>query len=198
MRFVIFGSGGAAKELIGYLLDDGHSVECVVSTEPFNNKAFDYPVVGKLERHSAGVRYLLAVSDPQIKRKIVQENDELWDSYFHSTAYVSRHSRIGRGCILAPQSILAGDPELGNFVYFNTNATVGHDSRIGHYSTLMPNSEVCGDCDVGEDVFIGIGAYVLPGRKVGNGAKVSAGAVVRNNVQDLQTVYGDPAKPKAA
>ena len=193
LRYIIFGSGGMAKELIGYVLDDGHEVAGLVSSEPFDW----YPVLEKAPKID-GARYLLAVSDPETKRNVVQENDDLWDSFFHSSCYVSRHSKIGRGTILAPQSIVAGDAELGNFVFFNTNATVGHDSKIGAFTSLMPNAEVCGDCDIGEDVLIGIGAYILPGRKVGNGARVSAGAMVRHNVQEKETVYGDPAKPKAA
>ena len=197
MRYVVFGSGGLAKEMIGYLLDDGHEIVCVVSSEQFGGEAFKYPVVPRLDHVEDGIRYLLAVSDPATKRKIVSENEDRWDSYFHSSCFVSRHSRIGRGSILAPQSIVAGDAELGNFVFFNTNATVGHDATIGHYSTLMPNSEVCGECVVGEDVMVGIGAYVLPGRRVGDGGKVSAGAIVRNNVQEKETVYGDPAKPRS-
>lgn len=196
MKVAIFGSGGLAKELIGYLLDDGgYEIECVVSTEPFNNPAFRYPVVARPPQIS-GLKYLLAVSDPALKRQFAGANEDRWVSYAHKSAFVSPHARIGKGCILTPQSVVAGDATLGDFVFFNTNATVGHDSTIGSYSTLMPNSEVCGDCDVGEGVFIGIGAYVLAGKKVGDRAKVSAGAVVRHDIPAGATVYGDPAKPR--
>ena len=41
MRFVVFGSGGMAKEVIGYIETSGHVVDYVVSTELFNNPAFD-------------------------------------------------------------------------------------------------------------------------------------------------------------
>lgn len=196
MRYIIFGSGGMAKELIGYLLDDGHEIECLVSTEPLD-PSFKYPVFHKAPV-AHGARYLLAVSDPATKRKLVSENEDKWDSFFHSSCYVSRHASVGRGSILAPRAILAGNPVVGNFVFLNTQSTIGHDAYVGHYSSLMPNAEVCGNCSIGDDALIGIGAYVLQGRSVGNGARVSAGAIVRHNVEEKETVYGDPARPKAA
>lgn len=194
-KVVVFGSGGAAKELIGYLIDNGgFEISCVVSTEQFNNPAF-----GQVRASISGIDagYLMAVSDPETKKKIVSENEDRWISFIHKSAYISPHSKIGRGCILTPQTILAGDCVLKDFVYMNTNATVGHDSVLGKYSTLMPNSEVCGNVNVGEGALIGIGAYVLPNKDVGNWAKVSAGAVVRHPVGDRVTVYGDPARPRA-
>ena len=197
-KVVIFGTGGLAKELIGYLMSDGgYEIACAVSTEPFNNAAFAIPVVERLENAPDGASYLMAVSEPAVKRKIVSQNADKWASYAHRSAFVSPHTAMGRGCILAPQALIVGDCVLGDFVFMNTNATVGHDSRIGDYSTMMPNTEVCGNVDVGEDVFIGIGAYVLSHRRIGARAKLSAGCVVRHDVADGATVYGDPAKVRA-
>lgn len=193
MRFVVFGSGGMAKEVIGYLESDGHEVAYVVSPEPFNSVAFanSYDVYKK---HPGGnLPCLLAVADPVIKRRIVAEYpDAPWMTYAHSSAFVSRHATIGRGCIFAPQALVCGDPEVGEFCFFNTNATIGHDSVLGAYSTLFPNTEVCGDCDLGEDCLLGIGAYVVPGMTLPAGSKVSAGAVVRESLAAPATVYGDP------
>jgi sugar O-acyltransferase (sialic acid O-acetyltransferase NeuD family) len=188
MKYVVFGTGGAAKELIGYVLDDGHEVVLAVSTEPFNNPAFDIPVVEKLEYPEEDWHYLMGVSEPALKRKFVAGNLNRWVSFVHSTAYVSRFAKVGRGCILTPQVTIVGDAALGDFVFINTNGTVGHDSTVGSYTCMMPNTEVCGNCVVGEDVFMGIGSYVLPGKKVGDGAKISAGSVIRNDVAPRSTV----------
>lgn len=198
MRYVIFGSGGLAKELIGYMYGK-HEIACVVSTEPFNNFDFArrFNVVPKLnpkEFEDAG--FLLAVAQPELKRKIVAENRSQWVTYIHPTATVSPFARIGRGCILTPQSIVVGDAVLGNFVFMNTNATVGHDAVIGDYSTMFPNTEVCGNCQIGEDVIMGIGSYVLPNVNLPSGTKVSAGAIVRKSIDTPTTLYGDPAKPR--
>lgn len=188
MRFVVFGSGGMAKEVIGYIETSGHVVDYVVSTELFNNPAFDYDV----REDYVGGKAILAVADPVLKRKIVAAHpDADWQNFVHWSAFMSPHATIGRGCVFAPHALICGDPVIGDFCFFNTNATIGHDSRLGAYSTLFPNTEVCGDCDIGEGVIMGIGAYVIPGIRIPAGSKVSAGAVVRESVNQRSTIYGD-------
>jgi phosphonate metabolism protein (transferase hexapeptide repeat family) len=48
---------------------------------------------------------------------------------------------------------------------------------------------------VDHDVWIGHGAIVLPGRNIGTGAVVAAGAVVTKDVPDYCIVAGNPARP---
>jgi phosphonate metabolism protein (transferase hexapeptide repeat family) len=48
---------------------------------------------------------------------------------------------------------------------------------------------------IGHDAWIGRAAIVLPGRNVGNGAIVGAGAVVTKDVAPYTIVAGNPAKP---
>lgn len=198
MKYVIFGSGGLAKELIGYLYGKDE-IACVVSTEPFNNFSYSrlFQVVPKLNRGEfPDAKFLLAVAQPEIKRKIVAENEDRWASYIHPTATVSPFATIGRGCVLTPQTIVVGDAVLRDFVFMNTNATIGHDAIIGAYSTMFPNTEICGNCQIGEDVIMGIGSYVIPNVSLPSGTKVSAGAVVRKSIDAPTTLYGDPAKPR--
>ncbi|ABD89956.1 putative acetyltransferase (virginiamycin, streptogramin A, chloramphenicol) [Rhodopseudomonas palustris BisB18] len=48
---------------------------------------------------------------------------------------------------------------------------------------------------IGHDVWIGHGAILLPGRNVGTGAVIAAGAVVTKDVAPYSIVGGNPAKP---
>lgn len=48
---------------------------------------------------------------------------------------------------------------------------------------------------LGHDVWIGHAAIVLPGRTIGTGAVVAAGAIVTRDVAPYQIVAGNPAKP---
>jgi phosphonate metabolism protein (transferase hexapeptide repeat family) len=48
---------------------------------------------------------------------------------------------------------------------------------------------------IGPDVWIGHSAIVLPGRSVGTGAAIGAGAVVTKDVPDYTIVAGNPARP---
>jgi phosphonate metabolism protein (transferase hexapeptide repeat family) len=48
---------------------------------------------------------------------------------------------------------------------------------------------------IGPDVWIGHGAVVLPGRSIGTGAVVAAGAIVTKDVPAYTIVAGNPARP---
>ena len=48
---------------------------------------------------------------------------------------------------------------------------------------------------IGHDVWIGHGAIVLPGRGIGTGAVVAAGAIVTKHVPAYTIVGGNPARP---
>jgi phosphonate metabolism protein (transferase hexapeptide repeat family) len=47
---------------------------------------------------------------------------------------------------------------------------------------------------IGHDVWIGHGAIILPGRSVGTGAVIPAGAIVTKNVEPYAIVAGNPAR----
>ncbi len=48
---------------------------------------------------------------------------------------------------------------------------------------------------IGDDVWIGHGAIVLPGRNIGTGAVIAAGAIVTKDVPAYTIVAGNPARP---
>jgi len=47
---------------------------------------------------------------------------------------------------------------------------------------------------IGDDVWIGTRAIILPGRKIGKGAIIGAGAVVTKDVPEYAIVGGNPAR----
>jgi len=51
-----------------------------------------------------------------------------------------------------------------------------------------------GPITIGNDVWIGVGAILLPGVTIGDGAIVSAGAVVAGDVPPYAIVGGSPAR----
>ncbi len=61
----------------------------------------------------------------------------------------------------------------------------------------MPSSSPGGariTSTIGHDVWIGHGAIVLPGRNIGTGAVIAAGAIVTKDVPAYTIVGGNPAR----
>ena len=203
-RYVVFGSGGLAKELIAYIEADGtDEVVCVVSSGTFNNAAYSrrYAVVEAIQAGAyPGAKFLLAVADPDVKKVIVGKNENRWATYIHPSCVISPYAVIGAGCVIAPQCIVSADATLDRFVFMGTHAFVGHDSHIGSWTTMYPSTKVCGGCQIGVSCVFGVGSYVLPGKHIADTVKVSAGSVVRHSFDGSEhigvTLQGNPAQQR--
>lgn len=200
----IIGSGGLAKEIISYIIDEKprrYEILGVWSDEPFNNESYSIYHKGSIQDAINNIKsdenLLLCVASPKSKRIILKKIDEKsafnWINYIHPTAIVSSMSSIGKGCIITPQCIITSDAILHDFIFINTGSVVGHDSEINSFSTLFPNTEVCGDCVLGTDCVLGIGVYVVPGVKLPDGTRVRAGSVVWKSPDKAGLLSGNPA-----
>ena len=77
-----------------------------------------------------------------------------------------------------------------------------HSSHIAiricgdHYQEL-PEKEKKGfavaPVSIGRYVFVGAGSLILPGVSIGDGALISAGSIVKNDVAEFEIVAGNPA-----
>ena len=95
----------------------------------------------------------------------------------------SAHGKIliGNNVILGPYVSIHG----GNHIY----------DRIGEYMAQVNKDCNCdGEVVIEDDVWVGANAIILKGVRVGEGAIISAGAVVTKNVEPYTIVGGVPAK----
>lgn len=203
MKYIVFGSGGCAKDLIDYVEDDNHEIVAVVSTQQFNSDAYAkrYPVLEKVDDSLLiaypDAKFLLAVGDVAVKRIIVASNIDKWGSFIHSSSHVSKYAKIGKGVVICPYATVSGDSVIGDFVTLNVHTCVTHDNVVGNYSTYSPYAGSMGNCSIGEDCFFGAASYCIPGVTVANGCKISAGSFVRkSHLTENDVLIGNPAKSK--
>lgn len=99
---------------------------------------------------------------------------------------VGAASFIGADCTLMLHESIA----VGSHVVINARVTIltaSHrlrDPRWGMYRRSV---------EIGDYAWIATGAMLLPGTRIGRGAVVGAGAVVRGHVPDYAVVTGNPA-----
>lgn len=82
-------------------------------------------------------------------------------------------------------------------IVIGETAVVGDDSSILQGVTLGGTGKEFGDRHpkIGNGVLVSVGAKVLGNIRIGDGARIGAGSVVLNAVDDNCTVAGVPAKP---
>ena len=201
---VIFGFGGLARELWGWIRNGGNAAlrarvqAFVIDAEPSVNRYDAVPVLTRAKAIERGpMEYLLAVSDPAARRRISAELDAAgWTAgqYIHESTVIGVNLSIGKGTLVFPRCSLSSDATIGEHVLVNGGTAIGHDCVIGSYTSLLGGVSVNGGVIVGESVLVGAGAIIHPGRKIGDGAIVGMGSVVFRDVEAGQTVYGNPAK----
>lgn len=69
-----------------------------------------------------------------------------------------------------------------------------HVQKVGCYMERTNGDNEYADIIVEEDVWIGANVILLPGARVGRGAIVGAGSVIRTKIPPYAVVYGNPAK----
>jgi len=200
----IIGAGGLSKELIGYILSEKkprYEIKGCWAEEPFNNKNYSKFYKGDVsafkQSFSSGDTVFLAIANPSMREKIyldLNNYDLNFHSYIHPSCHISVFASIGPGCILAPDTMLTGDPILNKCIFVNTEVVVGHDTVIEDYCTLFPKVEICGDCKIGKKCVFGINSIVLPGLTVSSDSKLDAGSILRESVLEPSLYSGNPAK----
>jgi sugar O-acyltransferase (sialic acid O-acetyltransferase NeuD family) len=112
----------------------------------------------------------------------------------HERAWIDKSARIGPGCQILALAAVAVEATLGRHCIVNTAASVDHEGQLGDGVHLMPGATLAG-CVVAEDyVTVGTNATILPRVRLGRGAFIGAGAVVRHDVPAGAVVAGNPAR----
>jgi sugar O-acyltransferase (sialic acid O-acetyltransferase NeuD family) len=111
-----------------------------------------------------------------------------------STGIVSRHSSIGDGTIVMHRASVNAEASVGKNCIVNTGAIIEHGAVVGNHCHISTGAIVNGECIVGDGSFIGSGAVIKHGVRVGARCIVGAGAVVIENLTEIGTYVGCPAR----
>jgi len=114
----------------------------------------------------------------------------------HPSAIIDQSVALGDGIIVFAGAVVDHGVIIEDNVVLNTGAVVGHDSRIGPHTFVSPGAALAGFVIVERCAMVGLGSRVIERRRVGEGAKVAAGAVVIDDVPAFALVAGVPAVVK--
>lgn len=203
-NLLIVGAGGFGREVLTYIEDDNPL---------FRPKGFLDSRTGALDAtpRSIGIVgdpltyvpvegdvFMAALGNPRARFDYTRPLREIHQVDFatvvHPQAHVTRHARIGRGCIVAPRAGISVDVQIGDFSCIQEYAVIGHDARIGDFCQINSHCTIAGGARIGDFVTVHPNAVITSGAVVGDGATVGAGSVVIGRVPPGVTVLGNPAR----
>jgi sugar O-acyltransferase (sialic acid O-acetyltransferase NeuD family) len=112
----------------------------------------------------------------------------------HESAVIAADAALGDGCQILPGAIVGPEARLGRAVIVNTKASVDHECVLEDGVEIAPGATLCGLVHAQRYAWVCAGATVLPRVRIGEGAIVGAGAVVRHDVPAGAVVVGVPAR----
>lgn len=130
-------------------------------------------------------------------------------------ASVREGSVVGSRCVIGHYADVSHDCVISDGVRVMNHATVIGGTIIGEGAFIGPGVTMANDSDldaivagrwsatrcdppiIGARAFIGCGSVILSGVRIGEGARVCAGAVVTKDVDPGETVLGLPARPRS-
>ncbi len=204
-NIIIVGAGGCAREIYYWANDtfskENYKIKGFLSYNQKDLEGYNVKVdiIGnddnyKIEKND---RFIIAIGDIDIKKRAVnrlKKRGAKFISLIHPTALIIPTAKIGEGVVICPHCLISDNAQLGDFVFVNTYSSCGHDVQVGKYCILSPYVALNGFVKLENEVFVGTHATVIPYKKVGFQAKISANSVVMRNVPSKCIVFGVPGK----
>ncbi len=200
---ILIGYAGHAYVAYGILEASGMKVTayCDVeekATNPFGLEFLGSESSGPAKEKIRSTGFFIGVGDNRIRKKIFDEFAQIQRypvNAVHPSAIISKHAVIsGHGVMISAGACINPLAKIGNGAICNTGCIVEHECVVGDFAHIGPGTVLCGNVTVGEGSFIGAGAVIRQGIIIGKQVIIGAGAVVVKNVEDNETVAGNPSR----
>lgn len=165
----------------------------------------DVEVMGSLEDSNylsvigGECEVFVAMEEIEMRRNIVHmlrdDRKVMPINAIHDTANLASSAQIGHGNYIGAGVIIGSYTILENHLIINSGAVINHDVKLGDYVQVGAGTIINSGVEIENEVFIGSGVTIVDGIKIGNGARIGAGSVVIKNVDEGETVFGNPAEP---
>jgi len=205
---ILVGGGGHCKSVID-IIENGNefSIIGIIDTpEKVGESVLGYPIIGDdstISKWIAKDMYFhislgqIHSNEPRIKLfNMIKNNGGTLPIIKAPDAYVSKHSKIGPGVLIAHKAIINAGVSVGENTIINSGALIEHDSKIGaqcHISTLCA---VNADCEIKDGSFLSSHVVINRGCCLPPNSIVYSGAIVTQSFHHTGIrLKGIPAKP---
>ena len=213
-KYVLYGCGGFATEIIEYLQDRSYQLEscgeALEISDIIDSSRGRYAEVcatlgysPQLHRAASTLEaaeekmLLICLGDPMVRHQKYQQCKQAglkMGTLVHETAWVASNAQIEEGSIVCPFAFIGPNAHVKPNCVVNVRATIGHDVKLGTSTVVSPHADLNGGSSCGEVSFVGAGSILDPMTSIGHYSKIASGSVVKQQFGDGFLVTGSPAK----
>jgi sugar O-acyltransferase (sialic acid O-acetyltransferase NeuD family) len=200
---IIIGGGEHSSVIVSAIVSDNNANWNLIGIIDKKQSELDIPWLGTdntlpdiFEKY-ADAKFIIGIGNSETRKKIINEYkiiSKKFISVIHPTALIAYRTKIEAGVFINVNTIIQPGTKICKHVIINTGAIVEHDCTIGENTHIAPGVVMGGGCSIGSNCLIGIGSTIRDHIRIGDNVTVGAGAVVVNDIEDNQTVVGNPAK----
>lgn len=131
------------------------------------------------------VNFNITISKPLIREFIYLKLDKK-NFFYKSLIFPNKNiysDKIGNGCILEPNVIVANDVflGLGNFIFFGTS--IAHNVSMGNFCNVGCNVAISGNTKIGNKVIIGANTFISNNLDICDNVTITPGSVVLKSIK---------------
>ncbi len=194
---IIIGAGGHGKVIADIAIKSGANVLGFFDDDPGKKSVMGFKVIGEVKDialYKSKAKFIIAIGDNNIRRKIAQAYDVNWCTLIHPRAVIGTDVKIGEGTVVMANAVINASATVGSHCIVNTGAIVEHDDTIEDFVHLSPRTVLSGGVHVGLGTQIGAGAVVNNNISICEDCLVGSGAVLIKNIYVRGTYVGVPAR----
>lgn len=200
---ILIGGGGHCKSVIEVAESIGRTIQGILDVpSEVGKQVLGYPIIdtdASIPDFVNTCEFVVTVGfikNPALRtglfNKVIEAGGTL-ATLVASTAYVSRHAKIGKGTVVMHHAFVNAGAEVGDNVILNTFCNIEHNAYVGHQCHVSTGVMVNGDCKIGNNCFIGSQSVLANGISICDDVLVGAGSLVRKSIIKPGVYSGNPA-----
>ncbi len=204
---MIIGAGGLGKvaleifqgnQVIVYgFLDDNSDLHGTTINEIPVLGSIDNPEYLKLIGKKC--QAFIAEDDQKVKQDLVSmlnnRRKVMPVNALHQNAYITESVMIGHGNLIQAGVVVNSEANVGSHNILQANCTIDYGAQIQNFVNLGASCNIGAEVKIDQGAFVGAGATIVSGVSIGANARIGAGSVVITDIEDGETVFGNPAQP---
>ena len=201
-RIFLLGAGGFTKQIIDIFKMRNVNITGIFDDNKVINTSYyyDYKIIDSIKNVYKYIDrndlLFCGIGDNKIRKDVVS-NLTMYNfiNVISPLANISKTTKIiGTGNYIGHYVNLISDSTLGNFNFMNDNSMIGHDVTIGDYNHMCPMAVAGGNVNIGNGNLIGTNATINPKITIGDNNIIGAGGIIIKNVDNNNTIVGNPGK----
>lgn len=188
---ILIGGGGHCKSVIDVIEQEKKFKIIGIVDKPdlLGSKVLGYSVIGSdLDLYNLAKKYKYAlITVGHIKSALFRiklfnlaiKSGFTLPYIISPKAYLSKHSKIGRGSIIMHHAIVNAYSFIGDNCIINTKALIEHDCSISDHCHISTSAVINGGNQIGSKTFIGSNVTTKEYIKIKNNSFIKAGGLIK-------------------